>query len=596
MSGPAAVQTQTATKPTITPIASGMLQRQCACGQHTSAGGECEECKQKREGTLQRAAIRPSPVHDVPPIVHKTLHSPGQPLNAGTSPFMKPRFGHDFSAVRTYTPTILQTKLSVNEPGDAYEQEADHVANEIIHTSERRHEQAAALGAGPQRVVQRACSDCQEDDEKMAEGGLALDDDLESGIGGLVGAPLTFVQTKRVGAQSTVPLAPELEKSIATLRGAGKPLEADTRRLFEPRFGYDFSSVRVHADAIAAQTAEQIGAWAYTVGNDIVFGAGQYAPGTRAGQHLLAHELTHVVQQDHARPLHRATNAEGGGRQLTRTTTRTVQRQGPVVPAAPILAEAQIQEAIRYNQMRFNDPFDVRTVREVLGIAPFPAVPDRDFVLALAQWQSTHGQAVDGKAGADTTRTILTELRGRGDVRRAAELARDNFARTNTVGAIIFNNCSALPRFRWEVGLVTSLRNGFIIQQMDNVWNAQTCVGAPVAIPAALCPPTPRYWEAWHVDNAGNVTPNIGAVNDRWQKPAFPPGSRGNWRVTGTFFTVPRLPPAAGFALNNVCDAGNLLQSTLANPGGDELGSPAGRRTIGGTWNCCGGTNTHTRT
>jgi hypothetical protein len=65
----------------------------------------------------------------------------------------------------------------------------------------------------------------------------------------------------------------------------------------ESRFGKDFSRVRVHADAQAAKSAQEVNALAYTVGHDIVFGAGRYSPGTSSGQHLLAHELTHVVQQ-----------------------------------------------------------------------------------------------------------------------------------------------------------------------------------------------------------------------------------------------------------------------------------------------------------
>ncbi len=69
------------------------------------------------------------------------------------------------------------------------------------------------------------------------------------------------------------------------------------RGFFEPRFGQDFSQVRVHADAVASDSARSIGALAYTVGHDIVFAGGQYAPDNRAGQRLLAHELTHVVQQ-----------------------------------------------------------------------------------------------------------------------------------------------------------------------------------------------------------------------------------------------------------------------------------------------------------
>lgn len=81
------------------------------------------------------------------------------------------------------------------------------------------------------------------------------------------------------------------------LRSPGRPLDAQTRSFMEPRFGHDFSHVRVHEDAQAAESARAINALAYTVGRDVVFGAGQYAPTTLEGKRLLAHELTHVVQQ-----------------------------------------------------------------------------------------------------------------------------------------------------------------------------------------------------------------------------------------------------------------------------------------------------------
>jgi hypothetical protein len=81
------------------------------------------------------------------------------------------------------------------------------------------------------------------------------------------------------------------------LRSSGQPLAADARGVMEPRFGHDFSHVRVHADDHAAESARAVNARAYTVGSDIVFGAGQYAPSTPSGQRLLAHELTHVLQQ-----------------------------------------------------------------------------------------------------------------------------------------------------------------------------------------------------------------------------------------------------------------------------------------------------------
>ena len=81
------------------------------------------------------------------------------------------------------------------------------------------------------------------------------------------------------------------------LRSSGIPLDESTRVFMEPRFGRDFSHVQVHTDTQAASSAHAVSALAYTVGRDIVFGAGQYQPGTNAGQRLLAHELAHVAQQ-----------------------------------------------------------------------------------------------------------------------------------------------------------------------------------------------------------------------------------------------------------------------------------------------------------
>ncbi len=81
------------------------------------------------------------------------------------------------------------------------------------------------------------------------------------------------------------------------LRAPGRPLDGDVRTLMEPRFGHDFSRVRVHTGALAEASAQAVGALAYTVGNQVVFGNGQFDPSTRAGRRLLAHELGHVVQQ-----------------------------------------------------------------------------------------------------------------------------------------------------------------------------------------------------------------------------------------------------------------------------------------------------------
>ncbi len=143
----------------------------------------------------------------------------------------------------------LQTKLNVGSAGDVYEQEADRVADQVLSSS-------------PQR--------------------------------GVKGAPVQ-VQRFAGGPQSQDTSAPGSVDSA--LSGSGSPLPTSVRENMEQRFGHDFSQVRVHSSNSAARSARDVNASAFTVGHDIVFGAGQFTPGTHEGQRLLAHELTHVVQQ-----------------------------------------------------------------------------------------------------------------------------------------------------------------------------------------------------------------------------------------------------------------------------------------------------------
>ena len=103
-----------------------------------------------------------------------------------------------------------------------------------------------------------------------------------------------LLQRRALGNRTPAAIPPVVDEVV---RSSGQPLSLETRAFFEPRFGHDFSKVRVHADSRAAESARAVQAHAYTVGQDIVFGVAQYAPGTAAGDSLLAHELTHVVQQ-----------------------------------------------------------------------------------------------------------------------------------------------------------------------------------------------------------------------------------------------------------------------------------------------------------
>jgi hypothetical protein len=93
--------------------------------------------------------------------------------------------------------------------------------------------------------------------------------------------------------------ASEVESVISS---SGRPLDHETRRYMESRIGFDFSKVRIHTDSRAVASAKSLNARAYTVGNNVVFGAGRFAPNTTEGRRLLAHELTHTVQQGQSEP------------------------------------------------------------------------------------------------------------------------------------------------------------------------------------------------------------------------------------------------------------------------------------------------------
>ena len=131
----------------------------------------------------------------------------------------------------------------------------------------------------------------------------------------------TLVGQRRAapGASGALDAGPAVGRVLDT---AGQPLDAATRSFFGARFGHDFANVRVHADAQAAESARSVSALAYTVGSHVVFGAGQFSPGTRAGQQLLAHELAHVVQQT--------------SRSTSTAQTATEHRDGGAAPTANI--------------------------------------------------------------------------------------------------------------------------------------------------------------------------------------------------------------------------------------------------------------------
>lgn len=164
---------------------------------------------------------------------------------------------------------FFQPKLSVNAPGDVFEQEADAMADKVMRMADTSPGQDPFFKPAP-RIIHRKCQACEEEE--------------------------THVHRKELDG-GEVQSGSELDSYVSSLNTSGQPMPQSSRSFFEPKFGHDFSNVRLHTDPAAAKSAQSINALAYTSGNNIVFNTGQYSPESATGQRLMAHELTHVVQQ-----------------------------------------------------------------------------------------------------------------------------------------------------------------------------------------------------------------------------------------------------------------------------------------------------------
>jgi hypothetical protein len=187
------------------------------------------------------------------------------------------------SAMNKTQSLFFQPKLSINQPNDIYEQEANAMADKVTYTSS-----SMSTFFSPS-FVQRKCAECEEEEKTM--------------------------QRRESSNDMITSLSLQAENYISSLSGS-KALSKEERTFFESKMGYDFSNVRIHNDSSAHQSAKNINALAYTHENNIVFGQGQYQPNTDEGKKLLAHELTHVVQQNHK-------NFPSGSVQAQRPGTRT---------------------------------------------------------------------------------------------------------------------------------------------------------------------------------------------------------------------------------------------------------------------------------
>ena len=174
--------------------------------------------------------------------------------------------------------------------------QAAPVPNTLAHQAQLR---SALLRAGVQpRLEIGAVNDPLEREADAAAERVMRMPEPPSPASGAGGEGKTnIIQSKASPAPTTTEASPQLESSLNSLNSGGVPLDASSRAFFEPRFGQDFSQVRLHTDDNAAQMADSLSAKAFTLGNDIAFAANSYSVDTPAGKNLLGHELAHVVQQ-----------------------------------------------------------------------------------------------------------------------------------------------------------------------------------------------------------------------------------------------------------------------------------------------------------
>lgn len=185
--------------------------------------------------------------------------------NKGNEPFFKKQGqGNLFTKSNEptapfFNPTFIQPKLTIGQPNEEYEKEADAMADKVMRMPDVK------------MPIQRKCAHCEEEEKQKLQ--KKSEPDIASGV------------------------PSGIESSLASSKGNGRPLPSNVRAQMEHSFGADFSGVKLHTDSHAVQMNNDLHAQAFTHGNDIYFNAGKYHPEVSEGKHLLAHELTHVMQQ-----------------------------------------------------------------------------------------------------------------------------------------------------------------------------------------------------------------------------------------------------------------------------------------------------------
>jgi hypothetical protein len=239
----------------------------------------------------------------------------------------------------------IQAELTIGKPDDNYEKEADHMADLVM--------------AMPDSAIRRLPKEGEKEEIQTKP---------------LVDKVTPLVQRETLAAPGGTPLVtPSIESDINSVEGGGHPLSESTRSFFEPRFGADFSQVRIRDDSGVARIARSINAKAFTRGKNIAFNTGQYSPGTSEGKRLLAHELTHTLQQNSSKFLRRQPENEGktAGKTTGKAEPSYVTEELKQKVAATILAESWEGQEEKIRWVYYNRVSDAKGEKGLEGSSAY---------------------------------------------------------------------------------------------------------------------------------------------------------------------------------------------------------------------------------
>ena len=221
---------------------------------------------------------------------------------AGPPPAAERSFFGRTTVQRKKEGAFFQAKLTVNQPGDAYEQEADAVATQVVRQPQQTKSVQRKKISGIQRLATAKTDETAGTDEERMRRDKEIQrkPDKEREDEEKTTAAAVQRKSNEGGGVASASVSSRIEQNA----GRGSELPGGTKSHMQQTMGADFSEVRVHADTESAALNKELGAKAFTHGRDIYFNSGQYEPDTNEGRHLLAHELTHVVQQNSAPAIH----------------------------------------------------------------------------------------------------------------------------------------------------------------------------------------------------------------------------------------------------------------------------------------------------